>query len=260
MPRFGIARRLVLAAGCAIALMAPGAARAATEVVPLYVSYADPPFSTSQPGSLSKQLADALTEQAHGRYQFRAMQLPRKRLLLELAAPAWKGVVAWANPAWFNDEKMQRYAWTAPFITDTNLVVSTRDHPVDYSGEPRLLAGLRVGTIFGHRYPELEPLLARKELQRNDVASELQNLQKLKSGRLDAVLIQASSLPYYRRQLPGLDDWLYVARIPRNSFQRYLFTNTRNTDLVVFLDAALLALARDPQWQSLFDSAAQRAR
>ncbi len=260
MLRIGFVRRLTLLAAT-VPLLLPlllQPAQAAPEQVPLYVGYADPPLSTTRPDSLTIKLAGALTEQSHGRYFFKAVQLPRKRLAMTIADPPWKGVVAWANPAWFNDAGMRRYLWSSPFMTDTNLVVSTRDHPLDYSGDIQALAGLRVGTIFGHRYPDLDPLFRARTLERNDVASELQNLQKLKLGRLDAVLIQASSLPYYREQLPDLDRWLYVARVPRNSFQRFLFTSLRNAELMSFLNTALAQLAHDPQWQQLFDSGARR--
>jgi polar amino acid transport system substrate-binding protein len=260
MSRIGFVRRFALLAGAAplllLAVLPP--THAAPEQMPLYVGYADPPLSTARPDSLTIRLAAALTEQSHGRYAFKATQLPRKRLAMTIADPAWKGVVAWANPAWFNDTAMRRYLWSAPFMTDTNLIVSTREHPLDYSGDIQALAGLRIGTIFGHRYPDLDPLLRNHTLERNDVASELQNLQKLRLGRLDAVLIQGSSLPYYRAELPDLDRWLYVARTPRNSFQRFLFTSLRNAELVSFLNTALAQLARDPQWQQLFDTAAHR--
>lgn len=249
-------RRWTLLAMAALLPLAP--ARAAPEALPLYVGYADPPFSTTRPDSLTTRLAAALSEQSHGRYRFNATQLPRKRLLVTIADPAWKGAVAWANPAWFNDNRMQRYLWSAPFMSDTNLLVSTQAHPFDYNGDINTLAGLRIGTIYGQRYPDLDPLFRRHQLARDDVASELQNLQKLQLGRLDVVLIQASSLPYYRGELPDLDHWLYVAHTPRNNFQRYLFTNRRNAELLAFLNAALAELARDPQWQPLFDSAARR--
>ena len=260
MSCIGFVRRFALLAGIAPLLLPLllHPAHAAPEQVPLYVGYADPPLSTTRPDSLTIKLAGALTEQSHGRYTFKATQLPRKRLTMTIADPAWKGVVAWANPAWFNDTSMSRYLWSAPFMTDTNLIVSTRDHPLEYSGDIQALAGLRVGTIFGHRYPDLDPLFRARTLERNDVASELQNLQKLKLGRLDAVLIQGSSLPYYREELPDLDHWLYVARTPRNSFQRFLFTNRHNTEMMDFLNAALVQLAHDPRWQPLFDSAARR--
>lgn len=256
MSCFGIVGRLAIVIVSAFALQAT--ASAAPETVPLYVGYADPPLSITRPDSLTIQLANALSAQSHGRYRFKPTQLPRKRLLVSIAAPDWSGVVAWANPAWYNDPAMKRYAWSAPFMTDTNLVVSHRDHPLEYNGDIRALAGVRLGTIIGHRYPDLDPLFRNHTLQRNDVGSELQNLQKLKLGRLDAVLIQASSLPYYREQLPGLDSWLHVAHVPRNTFQRYLFTGRRNTEMVTFLNAALAELAHEPRWQQWFDSAAHR--
>lgn len=252
---FPLLRRLAC-----LALFAAAQAAAGAESVPLYVGYADPPFSTTRPDSLTVELAAALTARARGRYQFKPVQLPRKRLNMVLAEPGWKGVVAWANPAWFNDEAMRRHAWSLPYMTDANLVVSLRSRPVEYTDQGNSLAGLRLGCIAGQRYPDLERLFKAGQVERNDVASELQNLQKLRLGRIDAALVQASSMPYFRQALPDLDLWLHVAHNPRNSFKRFLFTNRRHAAMVAFLNGALGELARDPLWQARLGAGAPPAR
>lgn len=233
-------------------LFAAGAA-AATETMPLYVAYADPPFSTARADSLTIRLAAALSARSQGRYHFRAMQLPRKRLNAMLGNPDWQGVVAWANPAWFRDEHMRRYTWSAPYMNDSNLVVSLRAHPVEYRDHGKSLAGLRLGSIAGQRYPDLEPLFNAGQARREDVGSELQNLHKLRLGRIDAALVQASSMSYFRQTIPDLDQWLWVARQPRSTFKRYLFTSRKHAGVVRFLDGALAELAREPDWQATFN-------
>lgn len=251
MYRHGILKRLLLLPVLPVLLALCHHAGAA-ETIPLYVSYADPPLSLDRDDSLTLRLAAALSEQSHGRYQFQAKQLPRKRMTLLINEPNWKGVVAWANPTWFGDENRRRFAWSKPYMVDTNLVISLRSHPVEYSGSGDSLSGLRVGTIFGHRYPDFERQLRQHQFARDDVGSELQNLQKLRLGRLDVALVQSSSLPFFRATLPELDSWIYVSHETRGSFQRFLFTHRQNTELMAFLDGALAALAHDPLWQPLF--------
>lgn len=221
----------------------------AAETVPLYVGYADPPYSTAHGDSLTTKLAADLSALSHNHYRFQAVQLPRKRLNAILANDDWNGVVAWANPAWFDDTDRRRYAWSTPYMTDANLVVSRRDQPVEFAEHGNTLIGLRVGCIAGQRYPDLEQLFTSGAVTRADVASELQNLRKLRLGRVDAVLVQASSMDYFSTVLPDLDQWAHVARTPRNTFQRYLFTSRKRPDLALFLDEALQTLARDATWQ-----------
>ncbi|NRR33549.1 transporter substrate-binding domain-containing protein [Oxalobacteraceae bacterium] len=219
-------------------LLAASAMAGARETIPLYVGYADPPFGTQRDDSLTIRLAARLSAYSNGRYEFRAMQMPRHRLNLLLAQPGWKGVVAWANPVWYKDESMRRYAWSQPYMRDADLVVSNRSAPMDYNNAASML-GMRVGCIAGHRYVDMDPLFEEGRSIRDDVASELQNLQKLRLGRIDVTLIQASSMAYFREVIPDIDSWLHVARVPRAVYQRYLFTNRDNEEMMGFVNAAL---------------------
>ncbi|NRR33547.1 ABC transporter substrate-binding protein [Oxalobacteraceae bacterium] len=231
----------------AAALLLSSALAHGTETIPLYVGYADPPLGTERSDSLTLRLAAQLSVRSQGRYHFVAMQLPRNRLNLLIARPNWKGVVAWANPVWFKDEGMRRYAWSQPYMRDANLVVSNRQNPLEYS-TPASLLGTRLGCISGQRYAEFDALFREGRIIRDDVPSELQNMLKLRLGRVDAVLVQASSMPYLRQVIPDLDNWLHIARTPRGVFQRYLFTNRDNADMLIYLNSALREFDTGPQW------------
>lgn len=224
----------------------------AEQTVPLYTYYSDPPFSVSWPDSLTAKLADALTAKSHGTYRFKAVQVPRLRLDKMIDGTQWPGLVAWVNPPWFGDESKTRYAWSRPFMKDADLVLSTKSHPVEYENGGASLEGLRLGGVVGHRYTDVQELIDSGKLIRDDADSELQSVLKLKYGRVQVTFVQASSLPYLRQEIPDLDTWLYIARRPRDSYQRHLFASKTNQALIVFVDAALRQLGRDPFWQSVF--------
>jgi len=221
------------------------------EKVALYTSYTDPPYATREVGNLTTLLADWLTRHAEGRYEFVATQLPRRRMDLLLTKPDWDGVVAWGNPVWFNDEARQRYAWSQPYMQDSDLVVSRKDKPVEYETGGRTLIGLKLGGIIGHRYAEIEPLLNSGQIVRDDAVSGEQSLRKLQHGRVDFCFLQASALPYFRRTLPGFEEWAHLAREPRARYQRYLFASKKQQALIHYLDLQLELLQKDPDWQAV---------
>jgi len=241
-----------------------GAGAAATETIPLFTYYADPPFAVEQDqgtgvdkDSLTVQLADWLSEQSKGRYRFEPRQLPRRRLNLVLDQPNWRGVVAWANPVWFRDEAQRKFLWSQPYMSDADLVVSPKAKPVRFEGI-QSLSGLVLGGVAGHRYADLEPLLQTGEIVREDAHKEMQNLQKLKYKRIQVAFLQASSLPYYRHEIGDLDLWLHIADKPRSTYNRHFFTNRENQKLLEFLDSSLNAFKQDRRWREI-TQAAQRS-
>lgn len=223
------------------------------QTVPIYTYYSDPPFSVAWPDSLTTRLADALTVKSNGVYRFKAVQLPRLRLDKMIEGAQWDGLVAWVNPPWFGDERKTRFAWSHPFMKDADLVVSSKPHPVEYEDGGKSLEGLRLGGVVGHRYTDVQALIDSGRLVRDDADSELQSVLKLKYGRVQVVFVQASSLPYLRQEVPDLDAWLYIARRPRDSYQRHLFASKGNKALIAFVDVALRKLGSEPFWQSVFN-------
>jgi polar amino acid transport system substrate-binding protein len=220
----------------------------AAEKVPLYTYYVDPPFAVGA-DSLTDKLAAWLSQRSQGRYLFVPTQLPRRRLDALIAQPHWRGVVAWANPAWFDETVRPRQSWTRPYMVDANLVVSLRSEPIAYEND-RSLEGRRVGSVLGFSYPDLDAMLKAGKLTRDDANGEFQNLLKLKLQRVQVAFLQASSFPYFRREFPDMDDWAYVAAKPRTVFERSLFMAPGQPALRAFLDAQLDLLIADRDWQT----------
>lgn len=229
------------------------AAAGAVEKISLYSHYTTAPFAVEGvPPQLSYtvRLAAWLTAQSAGRYLFEARQMPRLRLNRIVAQADWQGVVAWANPLWFADPERQRFLWSSALMSDRNVLVSRQvDHvlfPVQEPAQP-----LRLGGISGHFYADLEPFIQRGLLLREDAQNDLSNVLKLQHGRVDIVVVQASSLAYLRSQMADFDQWASVSSTLQPSYQRYLFTNTANPQLMAFLQQALLQLAQAPEWAAL---------
>lgn len=234
-------------------LVLGNAAAGAVEKISLYSHYTTAPFAVEGvPPQLSYtvRLAAWLTAQSAGRYLFEARQMPRLRLNRIVAQADWQGVVAWANPLWFADPERQRFLWSSALMTDRNVLVSRQvDHVLFPVQEPAL--PLRLGGISGHFYADLEPFIQRGLLLREDAQNDLSNVLKLQHGRVDIVVVQASSLAYLHTQMTDFDQWASVSPTLQPSYQRYLFTSTANPQLMAFLQQALLQLAQAPEWAAL---------
>jgi polar amino acid transport system substrate-binding protein len=200
--------------------------------------------------SYTVRLAAWLTAQSAGRYLFEARQMPRLRLNRIVAQSDWQGVVAWANPLWFADPERQRFLWSSALMSDRNVLVSRQvDHVLFPVQEP--VQPLRLGGISGHFYADLDPFIQRGLLLREDAQNDLSNVLKLQHGRVDIVVVQASSLAYLRSQMADFDQWASISPTLQPSYQRYLFTSTANPQLMAFLQQALLQLAQAPEWAAL---------
>lgn len=233
---------------------------AAPQTLPLYTPYLDAPLDATSPGNLTTKLAGWLSERSGGRYRFVATQLQRERLNALIAKPDWVGAVAWANPRWFDDVGQRRYLWTPAYMQDADIVVSDRRRPVEFLGEGRSLKGLTLATVAGHRLPDLDWLIAAGSLRRVDAQRELDALRLLQRGRVDVALVQAISMEHFRRELPGLEQWLHVAGQPRTTHRRHLFTAPGNEALRNFLASQLPALETDPAWRATLPTPPRQLR
>lgn len=123
--------------------------------------------------------------------QARFLVLPRKRLAAALTT-GQADLMCHYQPAWLNGP----YRWSHPFLPDAELLISRRDAPPLRSlGD---LAGQRIGTVLGFRYPSLENLLGEAML-RDDAPSAAANLRKLAAGRVRHAVVGQRFLDYQRR-------------------------------------------------------------
>lgn len=221
------------------------------ESVQLYLYNTPPPFHPDSKDNVSDYLASWLTERSEGKYRFKAVYLPRKRLDRLISKGGWRGMVMWANPEWFKDLEKTQYVWSNPIATDYNMVLSNIGHPVEYD-TPTSLKGLKLGGILGHVYTEFNPLIEDHSLTREDANNYQQNLMKLKAQRVDVIFLPSSAFGVLKKEHSDLNDWLYISKQPRNKFQYYMFSDASHSELISYINRVTKQLNDDQKWQTIF--------
>jgi len=222
----------------------------AQQRVEVWNYHASPPFILDDAQGLSQAFVDLLNQDPanRDRFLFELVELPRKRVDMRLAQNR-PGILLWATPSFFTAAQTANAKWSEPLLIDQQVFVSQPAAPFEYEG-PSSLHGLILGGVLGHRYEGLEEDIAKGAIERQDVHSDLQNIQKLLSGRINTLLIPHSTLLYYCKE-QNLND-LYIAATPLYRFARHmLISNTLDGAVIGFLDEFLSALPKNPEWQIL---------
>ncbi|MGL6040351.1 MAG: substrate-binding periplasmic protein [Deefgea sp.] len=147
---------------------------------------------------------------------------------------------------------MTTYLWSNVYMQDKNLVVSHRDKPVIFQG-PASLYGLTIGAVLGRQLDDFEADIRAGKIYREDTRQVTQNLEKLRLKRIDATFIPLVSLPYYRQQIPNLDQWLYIADKPRGIRSRQLMVALSQRELMNFLNQAITTMPQAPELALMLD-------
>ena len=113
-------------------------------------------------------------------------------------------VRCYVNPDWLQESHHQ-YAWSIPFMTQRDLLVSRFEQ---VSPQLEELQGERIGTVLGFTYPRMQPLFVSGELKREDARNQELVLAKLDAGRYHYAVSNELSLEWFNRQQP-VDRKLY---------------------------------------------------
>ncbi|MBA5638273.1 transporter substrate-binding domain-containing protein [Duganella sp. LX20W] len=244
-PAWMVAAALLSGAPCTLA---------AVETVTAFNSYAVAPYFVDADHGLAHALVERLNDKLAPRYRLSLRQIPRIRLdLSELnKGSAFTGAVLFINPRFVDDAARTRFLWSRPLFTDCNLVISSREAPVDYQG-PASLAGLRFGAVRGYRYSVLDELARAGKLVREDSQDELSGLNKVARRRLDLTVVPYTIYSYAVAE-QALASQLYVAPRPLQCFSRHILVSRARPGLLRALDLAIEALATDPEWKAALAS------
>ena len=177
------------------------------------------------------ELGQALAQQLHRRAEF--LTVPRKRLDSVLAGGTVDGI-CYVLPGWIDAP----VHWTPVFLPNEDLVVGG-----PHIAAPRsvaALAGERLGTVLGYRYPELENALGAA-YQRDNSPSMPLNIRKLMAGRYHYAVIDRLSLDYHARLYPELKSW---PRMTLSHFQAGCAFSQASRLPMSEVDAAIRQLVR----------------
>lgn len=222
----------------------------AQQRVEVWTYHLSPPFILDNEQGMSGAFVELLNSAPDndGRFRFELVQLPRQQVDQRLVRKQ-PGILLWATPGFFSPAQTANGTWSQPLLVDCQDFVSLPDTSFEYAG-PDSLKGRLLGGVLGHRYAALEAAIDNGTITRLDAPTDLQNIQALLSGRLDALLIPRSTRLYYRKELHLRD--LYVSATPLYKFARRLLINdTIGEEATDFLAEFLDTLPDNPEWQIL---------
>jgi polar amino acid transport system substrate-binding protein len=136
-----------------------------------------------------KDLGDAIAEKLGRRARY--VSVPGKRVEFVLRAGQADGICN-VLPSWIGGD----FAWSRPLIANAGIVISHVDAPVIHSLSD--LAGQRVGTVLGYRYPALGTALGSL-FMREDARTVQLVFVKMEAGRNQHALGERLELEYELR-------------------------------------------------------------
>lgn len=140
-------------------------------------------------GGILKEFGDALGGLLHRQPKY--VILPRTRVEGALLR-GHADLLCDLRPEWLDNQTFQ---WSDAIISNRMIVAMRRETPLPESLSA--IAGLRVGTVRGYRYPEVEHL--RPRIERDNAANDSQNLDKLLLRRFDFIFTNRIYFDYQRK-------------------------------------------------------------
>ena len=225
----------------------------AAEQVEFATHYDYPPFvidMKKQEGFVF-DLAKYLSKQSKGRYDFQVTYVPRIRIENYLNKKKTV-VVPFVSPKWFSDDNMTRYLWTAPLMTDQNVVVSQKKSLFEYKGLESL-NGKTMAYFLGHKMPVLDNLISEGKIKREDGPSLTGNFKKVVEGRADFLVTGEMVVRY----IIDREHWqtnLSVAKEPIDVFERRILVSpVTDVALQQWLNSEVKDLIKSKQWPTFLD-------
>jgi polar amino acid transport system substrate-binding protein len=177
-----------------LAMLIAGNAHAASEaMVFLAPTNTAMPLAQFTDGQLSagilKDLGIAIAQQLGRKARF--VSMPSKRVAMALRNNE-ADAVCYVMPPWIDGT----FHWSRPLLPNAAVIVAQPDAPPIRTLQD--LAGKKVGTISGYRYPELDALLGKAFL-RDDAPTTEHGFNKLAAGRTQYAIVGQSMLDYRQR-------------------------------------------------------------
>ncbi|OFA01573.1 ABC transporter substrate-binding protein [Duganella sp. HH101] len=224
-----------------------GAARG--EVVNVYTSARVAPLVIGG-GGIYPDMVAYLNRKKLGQLSFKLIYLPRKRLQLQVERGELDGIVIGMMPEWFNDAAQKKYLWTVPFAIDRYVIVLPAGQAYSAS-KPGALSGRTIGMALGYSYPGLEAWMQQQGLVRSDAISDDNNLEKLRLGRVDSVMVAESIARYYLKVHAVAADKFQLHELPARVTERRFLVPRSKAAVHDSIAPVIRQLKDDPEWQRL---------
>lgn len=233
----------------ACVIFIPSSVSAKAQVVEAWSYYQYPPFLVGENLGLNNELIDLMSSDSDGKYEFKLLIMPRKRLDVYLKEEA-AGIALFVNPIWIHKTKDQTCKWSLPLFTDSNEILSNVNKPVDYSG-PESVQGMKFGGVYNHKYKYLDELVSQNKLTRINSNCEEVNILRVGQGRtIDFTLAPKSVLKYLINK-NDLHNDVYFSKQPHSVYERHILMHNLPMELRAYINEFIKGLPNNPRWQKL---------
>ena len=194
-------------------------------------------------GGLLKDFGDALARELGMAPQY--LSLPRKRVEAALTQ-GQADLLCDLRPEWMDNKA---WAWSETVFSNNMIIASRADTaPLQSLSQ---LAGQRVGTILGYRYPEVERKLGGRQFRRDDAATDDLNTNKLLNERFRYIMSNSLYYEYQRKVHPAgarLNPAVYTVR----AFDTYCALSSSGRIDVARVNRAILAIRKRGEMQTIY--------
>ena len=105
-----------------------------------------------------------------------------------------------ASPSFMSREMLEKFEYTTSLVRTKDKIIYKKESPLVYKA-PRDLFGKKVGVLLGYGYGLFDRLFKEKKIHAQYVKTQIQNIQKLNIGRIDAYIGNIHVSPYFMKQL-----------------------------------------------------------
>ena len=194
-------------------------------------------------GGLLKDFGDSLARELQ--LSPRYLNLPRKRVE-EALAIGRVDLLCDLRPEWLDSKT---WLWSDTVFSNKLIIVSRAETlPLAQLSD---FSGVRIGTIFGYRYPEIEAALGER-FWRDEANSDDSNLTKLLRGRFDYMLANALYVDYQRKIHPERAR-LHRAAYKLLDFDTYCVLRPDGKLRVQQVNRAIAVLRKRGEMQAIMD-------
>lgn len=154
-------------------------------------------------GGLMYEMSGALGEELHENYS--VTTLPMLRLSSEVINGNID-LTCHSTPKW-QPSLSEEAEWSKPLYTYSTILVGKKEIPFDRADR---LVNIKIGTVEGQVYADLEDKFKSKILQRVEGTTVLANLNKLLDNRLDYIVMSEVEYNFYKGTYPVLKRSSFV--------------------------------------------------
>ncbi len=222
------------------------------EVFTLYTYHDKPPYYHNQNAQAHEQsIYEDFVAYLNEKQKELKVELffkPRKRLENQLKEGQLNGGIIGVNPLWFDDQEKKKFLWSSAFMLDKDVVVTQKGNLFAYR-HPNDLVGLRLALSRGLYYWGITELAVNKKIIVYETGSDVQNLEMVLLGRVDATITSMLTFNYFSKNKFSPADFS-VLETPHDQYERMVLIPQHYERAHHTLESIIRKASDDPEWQN----------